>query len=254
MLIPKSLADGTRSGHPVQFGHGLFGSRSQVEQSARERFADEYGYVLYALNWVGMAEDDPVTIADLVISGQMERFGQVPDRLSQALVNYVLATRMMKTNFVDDPNVMFAGKSAIDPAQVHYFGESQGGIMGCAYMGISTDIRRGGLRVGGQPYSLLLSRSVDFGIYFTAMKLAYDNPMDQHLLIGLAQMLWDRTEPNGLCAYVGSDKPLPGAEDNRVLLHVAIGDHEVTPLGGHVMARTVGARTIAPQTRKPVWH
>jgi hypothetical protein len=37
-----------------------------------------------------------------------------------------------------------------------------------------------------------------------------------------------------------------------VILQPAIGDHQVTTLGAHIMARAIGAVTIQPQTR-PVW-
>jgi hypothetical protein len=37
-----------------------------------------------------------------------------------------------------------------------------------------------------------------------------------------------------------------------VLIHAALGDHQVTPLGAHVIARAVGAKALSPAAR-PIW-
>ena len=37
-------------------------------------------------------------------------------------------------------------------------------------------------------------------------------------------------------------KPLPRTPPHEVLLHVALGDHQVAPVTAEVMARTIGAR------------
>jgi len=60
--------------------------------------------------------------------------------------------------------------------------------------------------------------------------------------------MWDRTEPNGYLPYI-SENMLPGTPKHDVLLHVAIGDHQVSPLGAHIIARAVKAKTLAPSPR-----
>ena len=42
---------------------------------------------------------------------------------------------------------------------------------------------------------------------------------------------------------------LPGTPAHDVLVDVAIGDHQVTPLAAHVLARAVGAKNVAPVNR-----
>ena len=59
-------------------------------------------------------------------------------------------------------------------------------------------------------------------------------------LIGMAQMLWDRVEPNGYSHHL-SENPLPGVGTKTVLMRDAIGDHQVTTFAGQLMARTIGA-------------
>ena len=57
-------------------------------------------------------------------------------------------------------------------------------------------------------------------------------------------MLWDRTEPDGYAPYIPRTC-CPGTPQHEVLLHVAIGDYQVTPLGAHIIARTVGAKNLS---------
>ena len=59
------------------------------------------------------------------------------------------------------------------------------------------------------------------------------------------QMLWDRGEGNGYAHHVVGD-PLPGTPDHNVLMHVAVGDHQVTTIQADVMARTIGASVRQP--------
>jgi len=99
------------------------------------------------------------------------------------------------------------------------------------------------------PYNLLLHRSQDFGIFFIILKISFPDPVDQNIALGLVQMLWDRGEPDGYSAYMSGANVLPGTPDHQVLLHVAIGDHQVSPLGAHMMARSVGAKMVTPAVR-----
>jgi hypothetical protein len=115
-------------------------------------------------------------------------------------------------------------------------------------MALTTDITRGGLEVAGQPYDLLLNRSVDFDPYWAAIKGAYPNALDVQLLLGLVQMLWDRGEPTGYSKYIKND-PLPGTPSHDVLLQLSIGDHQVSTLGGHILARAIGLSQIKPVNR-----
>jgi hypothetical protein len=245
VLIPNSLATG-KSGPAVQNGHGLFGSREQVLGFADE--ADKAGWVLAATDFIGMASDDVPVVAGVITGGDIGAFGAVPDRMSQGFVNMMLLTRMLRGSFAKDPAVQFAGKSAIDTTRSYYFGGSEGGILGATFMALSTDVLRGGLEVTGQSYDLLLNRSVDFDPYWALIKGAYPNAMDVQLLLGLSQMLWDRAEPTGYSKYIVND-PLPGTPSHEVLMQLSMGDHQVTTLGGHIMARAIGVKNLRPVNR-----
>ena len=249
IMVPYSVQG--EPGPSVAFGHGLFGSQSQVGSEDFQAFANEYGLVFIGLDWIGMSEDDPAQVASAIASGDVGALRTIPDRLQQALVNFTLAIRMMKTSIVDDDALAYMGESMVDPETAYYYGGSQGGIMGSCVMALSPDVQRGVLGVPGQPYNLLLDRSVDFDPFFELAAASYVNALDKQLLIGLMQTIWDRAEPSGYSVHVSRD-PLPGTPAHDVLLLVAIGDHQVPTLGAHVMARSLGAVNLMP-TNRPVW-
>jgi hypothetical protein len=58
-------------------------------------------------------------------------------------------------------------------------------------------------------------------------------------LLDLTDMLWERTEPAGYAPYV-LDNLLPNTPAHQVFINDAVGDHQVTTLGAHIMARTMG--------------
>lgn len=235
----------------LQNGHGLLGGQGEGGGGYLTTFASKYNYVVIAVDWVGMAGEDRPVITDAIAS-DIGGFRAAVDRQHQGHINMLLAMRMMRGRFKDDPNVQFEGKSAIDPSKGSFYrGDSQGGIFGGVYMAISTDVTRGLLSVPGAPYSILLDRSSDFVPFHFLLGLPYATDIDQKVVLGLVQMLWDRTEPGGYMQYLNKDM-LPGTPKHEVLLHVAIGDFQVSPLGAHFMARTIGAKLMTPAAR-PVW-
>lgn len=249
VYVPTSAT--TNPAPILQNGHGLLGGQGEGGGGYLTNFAGKYNYVVIAVDWVGMAGEDQPTITD-AISGDIGGFRAAVDRQHQGHINMLLAMRMMKGRFKADPNVQFEGKSAIDPTKgCFYRGDSQGGIFGGVYMTISTDVTRGLLSVPGAPYSILLDRSVDFAPFHFLLGLPYASDIDLQPVVGLVQMLWDRTEPGGYLSYLNKDM-LPGTPKHEVLIHVAIGDFQVSPLGAHFMARTIGAKLMTPAAR-PVW-
>jgi len=231
----------------VQNGHGLLGDKLEGQNGFLAELANRHDYAAFSVDFVGMAEDDEQYITDALVK-DAGLFRNAIDRQHQGMVNSLLAMRMMSGRFVNEPLVQYNGQSAIDPTLRFYRGDSQGGIFGVTYMALTTDVSRGLLGEPGMPYSLLLNRSVDFAPFFLIMKGAYSTSRNMQMVMGLMQMMWDRTEPDGYAPYIKGN-PLPGTTDHDVLLHVAIGDYQVTPLGAHLIARTVGAKNLAPVNR-----
>ena len=57
--------------------------------------------------------------------------------------------------------------------------------------------------------------SVDFTQYFTVLRGAYPDRVDQQIIYGLLQMLWDRIEIDGYAQHLG-DEPLPDTPEHQV--------------------------------------
>ena len=185
-----------------------------------------------------MAHDDYPTIVDAV-TVDMTIFQNAVDRQHQGFVNALLAMRMLVGGLINDPNLQMNGKPIIDPTKRFYRGDSQGGIFGTTYMSITTDVTRGMLGEPGMPYELLLDRSEDFSPYKLLIKGSFPNGLDERLIQALLQMNWDRTEPDGYAELLSAS--------HRVLIADALGDHQVTPLGAHIIARTIGAKMLEPR-------
>jgi hypothetical protein len=99
----------------------------------------------------------------------------------------------------------------------------------------------------------LLNRSVNFDPYAAPLYANYNwNALDMQLNLALVQGLWDRAEPTGYSKYIRTNL-LPGTPPHEVLIQVSKADHQVTNLGAHIMARTIGGVVnLAPLIRN-VW-
>src|SRR4030095_6755578 len=97
------------------------------------------------------------------------------------------------------PAFLFGGGmvSVIDPTNVFYYGNSQGGILGGTVMSLTQETTRGVLGVPAANFSTLLQRSIDFNPFFFVLRQSYSSDLDRILLYPLLQQLWDRSEPNG---------------------------------------------------------
>eukprot|EP00052_Salpingoeca_macrocollata_P020882 m.176595 g.176595 ORF g.176595 m.176595 type:complete len:350 (+) comp21388_c0_seq8:572-1621(+) len=171
VMIPEAVANGSVVGHPMSYGHGLFGDRTEIFEDFLVEEANTYGYVVFATDWLGMCKEDEVALA-LMISESLTNFAMVPDRLHQGMLNALLMMRLGSSAvFAADPVMQPLGIRTINSTQRFYFGNSLGGIMGTVYMALSTDVTRGVIVVGGAPFSLLLPRSNDFTPLFDVLKL-----------------------------------------------------------------------------------
>jgi hypothetical protein len=170
------------------------------------------------------------------------------------------------------------GTSLIDTARAFYDGNSQGGIIGGAVMAVAPDIERGALGVPGMNYSTLLNRSVDFETdpdhpcpappeeiasdlegwvadpemdpefalellnvsYACPLYMSYPKINERQLIFSLMQQHWDRGETNGYALHM-TDDPYPDTPAHQVLMHPALGDHQVAQVAAEVQARTIGA-------------
>ena len=245
ILIPYSAV---KSPAPLlQYGHGLFGNKDQIRSDHLRSFIEEYHYVMFGVDLQGMSDLDRGPVAAALASGDFAGTHSMWDRLHQGFINTLVIMRMMKTSFADDATY----GQYIKADEAYYYGISQGGISGTVYMALSQDVERGALGVLGQPYSLLLFRSVDFTIFLDLMRLNYPDVRAQQMLVALAQIPWDRVEPTGFTHHI-NDNLFPDTQAKDVLMRVAIGDHQVSTLGAHISARILGAPHLTTGLRD-VW-
>ncbi len=245
--VPNSLASAPAAGPLVMNGHGLLGSMHEGEDDYLAKIADDMHYVAFSCDLLGMASGDASFLTN-TLGGDPTGFRSAVDRQHQGLLDELLLMRLMRGRFARDPNLVFGGVSVVDPTQRFYRGDSQGGIFGATYMALTTDVTRGLLGEPGMPYSLLFNRSVDFDGFSFVLHVLYKNPIDVQIVFALLQMWWDETEPDGWAPYIAHDM-LPGTPAHDVLIDVALGDHQVTPLGAHVLARAVSAKNVKPVQR-----
>ena len=232
--IPHTALDGTPHGL-VLYGHGQLGSGEQVAGSFNSKIASDHGLIFYAADLIGMSEDEDDEAA-LEIVQDFNNFPLMGDRLHQGMLEWVLLARAMRERFGDLMETT-SRNIVLNRDEMFYSGISQGGIFGPTFVALSPDVDRGHLGVPGQTYSLLLHRSANFNQFFDAMKGAYPDSRDQVVLLSLAQLLWDGTDPVSYYGHIAQN-PFPGRNSKGVLLTPAKGDYQVAVITTETVARS----------------
>lgn len=244
--VPNSVKTAGKHGL-LQNGHGLFGSKDEGQDGYMAVLCDEYHYIELAVDFFGFSSPD-VLIAAQGLTSRPALLAGFMARQIQGHVNQLVAMRLMMGRVARDGVKDSSGNVVVDPAWIDaglraYRGDSQGGIMGGTYMTISTDVTRGFLGEPGTPYAVLLNRSTDSLRYHQVLLGAYPDGRAAQLMWQLIQINWDRSEPAGFVPFM-TENTLPGTPPHHVLMHDALGDHQVTTLGAHIMARAVGAKLL----------
>ncbi|HTU13820.1 MAG TPA: hypothetical protein VMF31_01360 [Solirubrobacterales bacterium] len=261
-IVPHAVVDspGAEPGRAMVYGHGLMGNiAGEIEADPQRDLADDHGFVICGTDEIGMSTPDIGPVANALID--LSGFPKVADRLQQGLLNEMYLTRLM----IHPDGLVSAPEFRVDPldmssdpvidtnsARAYYRGNSQGGIMGGALTALSPDFDRAALGVSAMNYSVLLTRSAAWETYGGIFNPSYTDEEARPLALGIAQMLWDRGEPNGYAHRMTGD-PLPNTPGHKVLMDIAFGDHLVTNWQSNVMARTIGARAVNPFISSGRW-
>jgi len=244
LIVPESAK--TEAAAPlVAFGHGQLGAKEQV--LGFQPIAAAENLAAFGLDWKGFAHDDVPIVVSVILGGDMSTFRAIPERMHQGFLNFLMAMRTLSRAAAGGPATRLnqaltndCGGAMLDGSKRYYFGGSQGGILGASLMALSTDIERALIAVPGQSYNLLLNRSGNFDEYSGTWYGLYDwNALDMQMNLALVQGLWDRAEPTGYSKYIRTNR-FPGTPAHEVLIQVSKADHQVTNLGAHIMARTIG--------------
>ena len=246
--IPKS-ASSSRPASVGYYGHGLFGTATEVFHSGVPGFSDKYDWMFCSTDWVGLAKPDLLFAAAVVAN--LSNFPSMADNLLQSMVNAQFLGRLEDSpkGFATNPAFQVTGKPVIRAGRgLVYYGNSQGGIMGGAFLAVSKDARRGVLGVPAIDYDVLLNRSVDFTTFESLLTKSYPTYAVQEIGLDLIQMLWDRAEGDGYAEQMTGG--LPGTPHHQVLLEEAFGDHQVANVQTETEARTIGAAVHTPTLKK----
>jgi hypothetical protein len=192
-----------------------------------------------------MADEDYATA--LQILADFSNFPKFPERLHQGYLNFLFLGRLMihPNGFASNPAFQIGGQSLIDRSELFYDGNSQGGIQGGGLAAFAQDYTRAVLGVTGMNFSTLLNRSRDFDDFNLFFEAGYTHNLERHLILSIAEMLWEQAEASGHAAHLTAD-PYPNTPPKKILMHVALGDEQVTQFSAENEARTIGASLRTP--------
>lgn len=252
--IPRSVAEGEERqlpGRLVQYGHGFFGTRAEIDKAFPRRFADETATVLAAVDWWGMAEADRLPIGSDIFE-DLGRIFRFTDRVHQAMVNQLALSIALQSTMTEAPELAIDGELAYAPEALYFYGISNGHILGSTFVGLSPVVDRAALSSGGCDLSLIMFRSMPFGALLWMIEMVMEDPLDIQKFAAMGQVPLDRIEPATYLDFL-VDEPLPGApESRRLLVHAGIGDPYVPNLATELYARALELPLLAPAPR-PVW-
>jgi hypothetical protein len=275
--VPKSVFNDTAPAPIVIQGHGFYSDRTEGQDAYASaydyllRLANDHKYVTVAVDLIGWRspqaytqfpydyqstfpsgdpnpEDDSVKMPYL-LGAKATAFRGIIDRTTQAIINELVAVRMMETSLSNDASLKGSdGHKFVDTTKSYYRGDSLGGLLGVTFMALSQTTTRGYLGEPGIPFGLIANRCKDFNQFILGLGLSFPSAVDQQIVVQLLQMYWDRVEGNGFAPYVTAN-PLPNTPLHSVLIADAMNDFQVTPLAAHILARTVGAKNLKPTVR-----
>jgi hypothetical protein len=228
------------------YGHGLLGSHAQIDEDNIQDMSAEHDFTFCATDWSGMSSEDvPNAIAVL---GDMSKLPSLVDRLQQGVLNTLYLGRLLAHPQGFAANASFqgpGGQALLDTSNLYFDSNSQGAILGGMTTALAPDWKRAVLGVATMDFATLLPRSTDFDTYSVIFSPAYPDEGQRLLILSLAQMLWDRGETDGWAQRV-TTKPPPDTPAHTVLMHVAVGDFQVTNVMSDTEARTIGASAYRP--------
>jgi hypothetical protein len=267
--VVTAIEDGGEPGRILTYGHGLFGGRGESESGWFRETIDQLGMVGIATDWWGMSADDVVRVT-LTLT-EMSSFASTGERLDQGLINFEVMTRSFREGCIGEAaaeNPFYVTPTAggdpvlaYDPEARYYYGNSQGGIMGAALAGISVELDRFVLGVGGIGYSVMIPRSSNWQLYGAIMRNGYRSFLERALLMTMVQSQWDLGEPATFAPHILRDSLPCGLDETRcpggltpthhVLSQIGVDDPQVANTTSYMAARTMGIPLLSPSPYTP---
>jgi hypothetical protein len=252
LQVPYSALPADASFTPariLQYGHGFFGLREEINYGFMRGFSLEQKYITIAVDWWGMSEPDQITLSSALLNDPSSAF-TFTDRLHQAMANMIALSYAVKGPLTQLAEVKRFDKLLYDPSQLFYYGISQGAIFGVTLLALSPTLDRAAFSVGGGPYSLMMTRSASYTPLITLLEASMPGPLAIQKFTALSQETWDRVDPMTYSERVLLEPYAKSPAERRILMQVGVGDHSVNNLASYINARAMGMPLLQPSPRE----
>ncbi len=256
-VVPSTVTNQSGPGRALAFGHGFFGSTDEL--AGRTGGADAQAALLmstlhavaFGIDWWGMSKNDLGTVVGLLTTTPALG-GTFVDRVYQAMANWMVVTRAVKTTLAAQTALQRApNQPYFDPSHVYYFGASLGHILGSTMCALNPDIERAVLNVGGASWEQMMPRASPFSGFNFFIKSTMGTELAAKTVEAMLASAVDRIDPATYAAFlIGSN--LPGNPDRKVILQTGLGDAEVPNCAAFFHARALGLSMVQPSA-ETVW-
>lgn len=250
VLIPTSVGEASplAPAPVVQYGHGFFGSTGETEGGFVRRFANDHGFVVIGINWWGQETMDAVEVIANILD-DTSKAADFTERTHQGLINQIGVTYALRGALADAPEMHRDGTRLFNPDELHYYGISQGGILGMTYVSLSPHVRKGVFGVGGCSLPFMMFRSSNFSEFLVVIQLAVEDYLDQQKTVAMLHTIFDRKDPITYVDHI-TDNIFPGGPASRQMLkQIGIADAQVPNLSSHLCARIIDLPLLTPANR-----
>jgi hypothetical protein len=246
--IPNIAA--TRPCEVLQYGDPGYAPLGTVGAALRP-YAQDKCFVTFGMEWLGYRNDHGDSSLPIVstTSGDPSRFRKLIDLNLQAMIQQMLGLRAVLRGLAHDERTFRSdGNPTIATTNPSYFGLYQGATLGVAYLAISPDLERGVLANTGASYSNVLARSAVYTRLLRSFLPTGFTPIRIPLLLGFAQLMWDRVDPGTYAPYLVENR-FEGTPERSVLILNGIGDPTAPSIAGQWLARNAGIPLVTPTPR-----
>ena len=199
--VPCSVYLGMEITAVVQFGHGIFGSKSDTENAQwLQSEASYYGWILWSMDWRGFDRFDiPIFVKALLYD--VDLVTSIRDSTMQGYINKLTGKAYIyhilddfKEDLGLDTSIDYVAAISFLPAR--YIGDSMGSILGSGFVPLA-GYDRVVYIVPGSPFSFVAQRSSLFSLYAILLGYQFYNHIDVRIVMNSWQILLDAAESSG---------------------------------------------------------